>query len=194
VKKWYVNSYEENCPMCRAPIYFKGLYKLKKEWLDESWEIACAEIYEEALTSVVEESLEEYKLLLEDNDIEEYMDFEMLEEIKVDPLEFFAMHPDEQIEVFTRWYSKNVKSQLLAIESTYNFLKSYKVSCDEIEHILFDTDIRYSSRDINKYEYDDEPVREKVVRRFRGMGGKRGKRARAMRDIWSTIVVVFVYS
>jgi len=62
VKTWYLKGTGTGCPMCRAPIYFKGFHKVREEWNEESYETRCAEI----LSEVIDESIAEANETAED--------------------------------------------------------------------------------------------------------------------------------
>lgn len=50
IKTWYQKGANgEACPMCRAPIYFKGFHKVKSDWAEEAYEGKCAEVFGQAL-------------------------------------------------------------------------------------------------------------------------------------------------
>ena len=49
IKTWYLKGTGTGCPMCRAPIYFKGFHKVRDEWNEDAWENKCAEVFSEAL-------------------------------------------------------------------------------------------------------------------------------------------------
>lgn len=50
VKNWYLKGVAgASCPMCRAPIYFKGFHKVRDGWNEEAWENRCAEVFSQAI-------------------------------------------------------------------------------------------------------------------------------------------------
>ena len=49
IKTWYLKGTGAGCPMCRAPIYFKGFHKVRDEWNEDAWENKCADVFSEAL-------------------------------------------------------------------------------------------------------------------------------------------------
>ena len=59
VKTWYLKGAAEShsCPMCRRPIYFKGFYKLRRQWNEESYESRTNEIFNEALAMAIDAEL-----------------------------------------------------------------------------------------------------------------------------------------
>ena len=54
IKKWYTTSCEPNCPMCRAPLNFKGLHKMKDKWEEEATERRIEEHYGNAIDNALE--------------------------------------------------------------------------------------------------------------------------------------------
>jgi Ring finger domain len=59
IKNWYhKGAAGASCPMCRAPIYFKGFHKLRDEWAEEAWENRCSEILSEAIDNCIAETFE----------------------------------------------------------------------------------------------------------------------------------------
>lgn len=60
IKTWYLKGRGANteCPMCRAPIYFKGFHKVREQWDEEAWETRCAEVLSEAIDECVAEAVE----------------------------------------------------------------------------------------------------------------------------------------
>ena len=49
IKTWYLKGTGAGCPMCRAPIYFKGFHKLRDQWDEDAHETKCAEVFSDAL-------------------------------------------------------------------------------------------------------------------------------------------------
>ena len=52
---WYKKSDEPNCPMCREPMYFKGMREVKNDMEEERFEEHCAELFTEALEDIFED-------------------------------------------------------------------------------------------------------------------------------------------
>ena len=78
VKQWYLSAAEEpSCPMCRHRLYFKGMYKLVREWEEESIdkknEEAFAEAFDYTMNGEYSESgdSEEYSESDTDSEIDE---------------------------------------------------------------------------------------------------------------------------
>ena len=53
-KSWYKKSDEPNCPMCREPMYFRGMKKLKNDMEEERLEEHCADLFQEAVEDIFE--------------------------------------------------------------------------------------------------------------------------------------------
>lgn len=50
IKNWYLKGAAgSSCPMCRAPVYFKGFHKVREEWNEDAWEEKCSEVFSQAL-------------------------------------------------------------------------------------------------------------------------------------------------
>ena len=54
-KSWYKKSDEPNCPMCRQPMYFKGMRKLKYQMEEDRFEEHCTELFTEAIDDMFED-------------------------------------------------------------------------------------------------------------------------------------------
>ena len=81
VKNWYLKGAAgSSCPMCRAPIYFKGFRAVRDQWNEEAYETRCAEI----LSEVIDESIAEANEMAED--FPDYRD-EILEDTMQDLVE-----------------------------------------------------------------------------------------------------------
>lgn len=50
IKNWYLKGVAgSSCPMCRAPVYFKGFHAVRDQWNDDAWDTKCAEVFSDAL-------------------------------------------------------------------------------------------------------------------------------------------------
>lgn len=58
IKTWYLKGTGEtsSCPMCRAPIYFRGFHKVRNEWNEEAWDTKCTEVFGAALDECFEDA------------------------------------------------------------------------------------------------------------------------------------------
>ena len=159
VKNWYLKGVAgTSCPMCRAPIYFKGFHKLRDQWNEDAWETKCSEIFGQAIDECFEEACEFAESM---------------------PLKWRGRVFNDVIEDF------------IDIEKTYRFLKNEGIDPADMEDVFVYGDY-YSDRHMNKYMYNDEPVKNHASRypkSTRG-GGRCGKRARARQDAWATFTLM----
>lgn len=102
----------------------------------------------------------------------------------------------EMTEHFPRKYRKSIMDgigeDLRELDKTLRFLKSEGFHADDIDYVLLETADYYSDRHINKYSYNDEPVKDHASRyptSSRG-GARYGKRARARQDAWATFTLI----
>jgi len=60
VKTWYLKGSGDNttCPMCRAPIYFKGFHKVRDQWNEEAHDNKCTEVFGEAIDACITQAFE----------------------------------------------------------------------------------------------------------------------------------------
>lgn len=58
-KTWYMKG-KCSCPMCRAPLCFRGIIEAKKTWRKERWE----DVYLDLVTEMFDELGDEYKDVL----------------------------------------------------------------------------------------------------------------------------------
>jgi hypothetical protein len=58
IKTWYLKGTGTGCPMCRAPIYFKGFHKLRDQWDEDAHETKCSEVFSEAIDACVTQAFE----------------------------------------------------------------------------------------------------------------------------------------
>ena len=58
VKQWYLKGTGTGCPMCRAPIYFKGFHKIRDQWDEDAWETRCSEVLSESMDACIAEAVE----------------------------------------------------------------------------------------------------------------------------------------
>ena len=77
-------------------------------------------------------------------------------------------------------------AEVIRIERTYRFLKSECVSSEDIEEILVYSNDYYSDRSIDKWVWNDEPVKEFATKYpIKATGVRGGKRCRAREDPWA---------
>lgn len=97
--EWYTKGAGSGCPMCRRPIYFRGLRMLRKQWDEISWREKADEYFAEAFDYIFEinEGLPKYFLIDDLRDlestyqvlIEDHADLEEIEYIMYDPDEYY---------------------------------------------------------------------------------------------------------
>ena len=52
---WYKKSDEPNCPMCREPMYFRGMRQIKNEMEEDRFEEHCTDLFTEAIEDIFED-------------------------------------------------------------------------------------------------------------------------------------------
>ena len=57
VKNWYFKSQGEecNCPMCRSPLYFRGMWRIGNKWDEERIEQQYTSVFNEAFEEIMED-------------------------------------------------------------------------------------------------------------------------------------------
>lgn len=55
VKQWYTTSPEPDCPMCRAPLNFKGLHRFRAKWEEEADKKRTEYHYSKAIDRALED-------------------------------------------------------------------------------------------------------------------------------------------
>jgi len=57
VKNWYFKSQGEdcNCPMCRSPLYFRGMNRVAEKWDEERIEQRNQRVFNEAFEEILED-------------------------------------------------------------------------------------------------------------------------------------------
>lgn len=59
IKAWFMKGTGTGCPMCRAPITFKGFHKVEYEWNQEAYETKCSEVFTQAFEATIAEYMDE---------------------------------------------------------------------------------------------------------------------------------------
>lgn len=124
VKTWYHKGAEQNCPMCRAPIYFKGLWRKREEW-------AC-EAYEEKTDGIFGEAWEE-----------------CLNTGMANIEEFLKYIPKGGRRVMRRYHLEELMDDLTNLEKTHRFLKNEDLDEDDLDYVLKYTDDYFSDHSLN---------------------------------------------
>lgn len=156
IKTWYLKGTGTGCPMCRAPIYFKGFAAVRDEWAAEQWRTKCAETADEYRCSRIEDI------------------FEMAR----------AFGPR-----WRRVIMSELMDDLKELDRTTRFLMAEGYDADVIDYVLFETDSYYSDRNVGKFRWIDEPVKQPETRypKVAKSGAKGARRARAPDDKYETV-------
>ena len=116
-------------------------------------------------------------------------------EIFTETMEACIQEAFEMAEYFPQKYRKDILSGIVTdlreLEKTFRFLKSEGLWVEDIDYVLNETDDYYSDRNIDRFRYIDEPVKETAVRRSERYTGRVGRRARARQDPWFTVRFIF---
>lgn len=103
IKNWYTKCPDDTtCPMCRDPIYFKGIDQKMEEWDEEHYDNMFQNVFEEHLNHLLEDvniftmpflkficerlqKIREYDFDFSESDIEYFIFNEIIEEYYKDP-------------------------------------------------------------------------------------------------------------
>ena len=58
IKTWYLKGTGTGCPMCRAPIYFRGFHEVRESWDEEHWRNECSEVVDKYREELINEAFE----------------------------------------------------------------------------------------------------------------------------------------
>ena len=58
IKTWYMKGTGTGCPMCRAPIYFRGFHKVRESWDDEHWRNQCVDVVDKYREELINDAFE----------------------------------------------------------------------------------------------------------------------------------------
>ena len=59
IKNWYLKGVAgSSCPMCRAPVYFKGFHRVRDQWNEDAHDAKCTEVFGDALDARFAEAQE----------------------------------------------------------------------------------------------------------------------------------------
>jgi hypothetical protein len=126
--------------MCRAPIYFKGLYKKQEEWANEAYEAKVSDIFGEYFEQTLETGIEDA------NEFVEIFHKSCRKELKASCM-------------------KEIMSDLKNLEKTHRFLRHEQVDQEEIEDVHYYGDY-YSDRALNsKNQFRERPRQPPPPRR-----------------------------
>ena len=131
IKQWYLKGTGTGCPMCRAPIYFKGFAAVRDEWAAEQWRTKCAEAADEYRVSRIEDV------------------FEMAR----------SFGPR-----WRRVIMGELMDDLKELDRTTRFLMYEGYDAETIDYVLFETDEYFSDRNVGKFRWIDEPIKQLATR------------------------------
>ena len=145
--------------MCRRPIYFKGLYKLRRQWDEESYEARANEVFNEALDSMIDGEIGSRSLSFSEYmaPLAQAMLAELEAEAETEGVREAAQHVAELLEQIDAAFREERRSSrgplylrdLRDLEETYRCLKHEEAHPDEIDYVLTETDECLSSRRLN---------------------------------------------
>jgi hypothetical protein len=137
--------------MCRAPIYFKGLWRKREEW-------AC-EAYEEKTDGIFGEAWEE-----------------CLNTGMANIEEFLKYIPKGGRRVMRRYHLEELMDDLTNLEKTHRFLKNEDLDEDDLDYVLKYTDDYFSDHSLNSKNQGREVprVNHKVYENRVKGSGRRG--------------------
>lgn len=93
VKNWYITSPEPDCPMCRAPLNFRGLHRVREKWEEEALEKRVEEHMGRAIDNAIDEWIEDLPAICVHAIAAVEHNFNQIKHI-------FRALPDEAIELF----------------------------------------------------------------------------------------------
>ena len=152
VKEWYNKSDEQNCPMCRKGMYFKGMYKVRKEWDKEARDAHIQEIYAGAVNDIIEEFEDEPDFIIDEIYNIECLIRNTRDDYSLDDIDYWVNDPDGYFEsillmcrsehkrywyvhepcTFTRYLFVNQNTQpLMSLSGTHPEQRSFTV------HVVF---------------------------------------------------------
>jgi len=206
IKTWYLKGSGTGCPMCRRPIYFKGFHRVREQWDEAAWETRCSEVLSEAIDQRVADYLEDIEqdceALADEEDLREsvWLAVELLE-MEFPPkicMQFLqsldGCTKSQLVTKYREFRLKGMKQELVMLERTYRFLRSQDVASEDVEEVLLYSDDYYSDRNVDRWAWADEPVKELATRypKF-AKTAKAGKRCRALEDVWCTMNIVIEF-
>jgi hypothetical protein len=194
--------------MCRRPVYFQGFHKVKREWDEQAYETRCSETFSENISLFIDEAhealREDCETISKIDDVDEaYFLTCDLVEIIVDDLREYMDYGDaaekcktvpELVQFYRNWVLNDIRKEVIKMEKTYRYLKSHTVDSEMIDEALYCMEEYYSDKNIDKWEWFDEPLPEVATlypeRTKATAKGK--KRARACEDAWIKVSIIFI--
>ena len=158
IKQWYEKGTGTGCPMCRAPIYFRGFHKLREEWDDDHWRNKCMDTVEEFRVSIITEAFETSAMFSRKKWRDQIMD--------------------------------SLMDDLKDLDRTVRVLMDEGVDSNWFEFVLFETDEYYSDRNVGKWAWTNDPVKQLATRypKAAKSGAKGTRRSRARVDQFGVVV------
>jgi hypothetical protein len=118
--------------MCRAPIYFKGMYKKQEEWAHEAYEAKAAEVFSEYFETMLEAGIEDANGIME------------------------VFHKSYRKDI-KAGYMKELMDDLKSLEKTHRYLLHEQVGQEDIDDVHYYGEY-YSDRVLNaKNEFRERP-------------------------------------
>jgi hypothetical protein len=180
-------------------MYWRGFHKTKEEWDKEAYETKASETFAKNIEEFLTESFESIN-----EAIDEIKNSESIDDARwaaLDSIEYVcedmqtmvdAMDAVDELDTkadiiryYTQWIYAEVMRDVRKMESTFRYLKSEGIDIETIDDALYYMDY-FSDRNIDKWTWYDDPVRERATKYPGREGGARtGKRNRAREDPWS---------
>ena len=117
VTNWYQKGCNRDCPMCRKPIAFRGLSKLKRDWDEKNYEDKYTEVLGSCIDEICESAFEDgmdlfLPVILSDIT----KTFDILKEMGADPDEIDYLLMEEGLYMSKRalkykWYDEPQQQQ-----------------------------------------------------------------------------------
>lgn len=184
--KWYMKSAsldkDASCPLCRQPVNFPGFSSMRQDWREAAYNSRLDDLFSELIDGVTTQFYEELDEVGEEfrNFIQDTLNREVL------PSEL------EDFVAGTKAYmQKGFMEALKRIERTIRVCREEEWDIEEVEWLLYDTDIFFSDRRLAKVEYIDEPPKPFQSRYTQtGRTGSASPcRCRARQDPWFTVTL-----
>lgn len=58
IKAWYQKGTGTGCPMCRAPIYFRGFHQVRDSWNEDHWRNQCETVIDKYRDELINDAFE----------------------------------------------------------------------------------------------------------------------------------------
>ena len=123
-KSWYQKSDEPNCPMCREPMYFKGMWRLKEDMEEHRYDDQCSDLFSEAA-----------------GDIFEDVELELLEFRKTGP-------SPSTYRLFSKYLMDCLMDDLEDVQKKFSTMLDQEYSIDEMRCVLEGWFFQYRCRQV----------------------------------------------